>query len=120
MQHKPAHGGVHLALIFGVECCGCGDRNHRREEVMISKKLQMFTAVAASILLGIGLATVPASAKTSSEYSQKASSKEKKAPKKTASKKTSKKTASKDQSKATTTGTGTTKDSGGGGGGGKY
>jgi hypothetical protein len=89
---------------------------------MISKKLQILTAVAASMLLGIGLATVPASAKTSSEYSQKASSKEKKAPKKTASKKAPKKTASKGQSKPTTTtgSGGGGHEHEGGGGGGKY
>jgi hypothetical protein len=57
-----------------------GLQPQERRKFMISKKLQMLTAVAASMLLGIGLATVPASAKTSSEYSQKASSKEKKAP----------------------------------------
>ena len=54
---------------------------------MNSKKLQMLTAVAASILLGIGLATVPASAKTSKEssaYSAQASSNEKKPSKKAA------------------------------------
>jgi len=65
-----------------------------REEFMVSKKLQMFTAVAASLLLGIGLVTVPASAKSHSKEASaahaQASSKEKK-PKKTAKKETAKK-----------------------------
>ena len=77
---------------------------------MNSKKLQMLTAVAASILLGIGLATVPASAKThkgSSAYSAQAeaSSKEKKPSKKTAKKEPSKQSA-KNTTKAKTVGQG--------------
>ena len=84
---------------------------------MNSKKLQMLTAVAASILLGVGLATVPASAKTNKEsgaYSAQAqaSSKEKKPSKKTAKKKPSTQSAKKD----TTQGGGHEGREGGGGG----
>ena len=84
---------------------------------MNSKKLQLLTAVAASILLGIGLATVPASAKThkeSSAYSAQAqaSSNEKKPSKKTGKKKPSKQSAKKD----TTQGGGHEGHEGGGGG----
>ena len=76
---------------------------------MSSKKLQMLTALAASILLGIGLAMVPASAKTnkeSSAYSDKASSKEKKPSKKTAKKESSKQSAKNDTTKAKSVGQG--------------
>ena len=89
---------------------------------MSSKKLQMFTAVTASILLGIGLATVPASAKSGSNkevsaHSAQASSKEKKPSKETAKKETSKQTAKKGSTKEKSVGQGGSQ---GGGGGGKY
>jgi hypothetical protein len=75
---------------------------------MNSKKLQMLTAAAASILLGIGLATVPAAAKTnkeSSAYSAQASSNEKKPSKKSAKKQPSKQSA-KNTTKSQTVGQG--------------
>ena len=79
-----------------VDCNNLWSTATIREELMNTKKLQMFTAVAASILLGIGLATVPASAKSVSNKAATAAhaqapAKEKKPSKKTAKKETGKK-----------------------------
>jgi hypothetical protein len=83
-------------MVAKVDCNNLWSTATIREEFMVSKKQQMFTAVAASILLGIGLATVPASAKSVSHkepsaQSAQASAKEKKPAKKTAKKETAKK-----------------------------